>query len=69
MLCLCGADPGDEGFEAALQDGAFQEDAAAALEAAQADVGAEACDLPVVSPAGMRFPETHHVAEAEFEDG
>jgi hypothetical protein len=53
----------DEFFEAALEHGTLEEDAAAAAEAAQTDVGAEARDLPVVAAAGVGFAQADDVAE------
>jgi hypothetical protein len=57
----------DELLEAPLKDRAFEEDATVAGEAAQADVGAEAGDLPVGAAAGMGAFETQDVFEVEFE--
>jgi hypothetical protein len=51
-----------------FQHGALEKDAAVAGQAAQADVGAEACDLPVVAAAGMGFAQAQDVAKLEVED-
>jgi hypothetical protein len=63
-----GVRPGDELLQALLQHGAFEHDAPAAGETAQADVGAEAVDLPVVAAARVHLAQPDHVIEANLED-
>jgi len=46
----------------------LQQQAASARQAAQADVRAQARNLPLVAAAGMGLTQTHHVAQADFED-
>jgi hypothetical protein len=55
-------------LQALFQHGAFEHDAAAAGEAAQADVGAEAVDLPVGAAARVHLAQANHVIEANLED-
>jgi hypothetical protein len=55
-------------LQAPFENGAVEEDAPAAGQAAQADVSAEADDLPIVATAGMGFAQTQDVAKLEVED-
>ena len=59
---------GDELLQALFEDSAFEHDAAAAGEAAEADVGAETVDLPVVAAARVHLAQPDHVIEAYLED-
>ena len=60
-----GGAAGDVGFGAFFELAAGEEDAAAAGEADEADVGAEADDAPVVGAAGVGLAEAEDVVEAE----
>src|SRR3990172_1054865 len=56
--------PGQERLDALFKHTSRQEDAPAAGEAADADIGAEAVHPPVIAATGVRFPETDGVAQA-----
>jgi hypothetical protein len=51
-----------------LQRPALQQDVAIAAAAAQADVGPESVDKPLVAAARMGAAQGHHVPEPEFDD-
>jgi hypothetical protein len=59
----------DKLLQSPFERGALQEQAAPALQAAQADVRAKTRNLPVVAAAGMGLSQSHYVAQADFEDG
>jgi hypothetical protein len=63
-----GVRPRNELLQALLEHGALEHDAPAAGETAQADVGAEAVDLPVVAAARVHLAQPDHVIEANLED-
>ena len=50
-------------FYPALEGPPGQEDASAAAEAPNADIGSQSDHLPVVAAAGVSFSEAYHVAE------
>ncbi len=58
----------DQLLQAPFERRALQQEAPAALQAAQPDVRAQTRDLPVVPAARMGFTQTDHVAQADFED-
>jgi hypothetical protein len=60
-----GGAAGDVGFGALFDFAAGEEDAPAAGEADEADVGAEADDAPVVAAAGVGLAQAEDVVEAE----
>jgi hypothetical protein len=58
---------GDELLQTPLERRALEEEAPVAGEASQADIGAEAGDLPVCTAAGVGLLQPHHVAEGELQ--
>lgn len=52
--------------QAALQRASLQEDAAAAAQAPQADIGSQADDLPLVAATGVALSKAHDVLEMKF---
>jgi hypothetical protein len=67
VRCLARSSALNEASQATLDVGAGEQDAMGAAAAAQADIGAQADDLPLVGAAGVWLAELKQVTDRELE--